>query len=679
MKKKKGFNKEVTNGTAGKVVQRIRIPMPTHSQFIRQAASVVLAFFLILGLLPGCTSQPDADDGFEARRQWLFERLRPKGDYTYSARSIEAGSMASLYLSDGQDEAALEHIVAVLDDMWEKDNYGHDRHAGPTIVWALYKYGHRFSPDQIERIKRAVTSKTFRRVTAHGTDNHAMDFVSMGYLLAQYFPGETWNTTQGLMTSQELMELNRSRIISRGKGFFRFGHQEQLSTTYELLCVKSSINLWEFARDPVVRDAGEALALYHVGLHALNNFDGHTMPPFNRRNQLQMRFEQPGRSLNHSNTAAWLFWGQNEIVPPDIDEDEAEQFMRSGGLHMGGVGRNITQIAASSWRVPESLNRIAGGAGAPYEIRGANGQFGEWGSATDLGTLRYVWRDSDFAIGGPVGDNFSPGGFYDPYHLFSIVWKSENRLRALESMHPYARSNQGEDYWRGTHSPFQQFGIHRNVAITMFNIPDADPWPDRGRADWIALRDQHFDNLIKLGQVRFPMTVDEVTASGDFYFFREGDVYVAIRVLKSGHTLHEIKDDFSNDLFQVVKSHEARTGFVFEVGTEDEHGSFGAFQQAVKNNPLSVDWNALEVSYTSTRGDELRFRYDTDYSEDADGFIKIVPDLSINGQKREVDFNTWPLAESPVMTLKDGILRVEQGGEQVEVDWSGELPRIKRR
>jgi hypothetical protein len=217
------------------------------------------------------------------------------------------------------------------------------------------------------------------------------------------------------------------------------------------------------------------------------------------------------------------------------------------------------------------------------------------------------------------------------------------------------------------------------VAITMFNIPDADPWPDRGRADWIALRDQHFDNLIKLGQVRFPMTVDEVTASGDFYFFREGDVYVAIRVLKSGHTLHEIKDDFSNDLFQVVKSHEARTGFVFEVGTEDEHGSFGAFQQAVKNNPLSVDWNALEVSYTSTRGDELRFRYDTDYSEDADGFIKIVPDLSINGQKREVDFNTWPLAESPVMTLKDGILRVEQGGEQVEVDWSGELPRIKRR
>jgi hypothetical protein len=219
------------------------------------------------------------------------------------------------------------------------------------------------------------------------------------------------------------------------------------------------------------------------------------------------------------------------------------------------------------------------------------------------------------------------------------------------------------------------------VAITMFNIPDADPWPDRGRADWIALRDQHFDNLIKLGQVRFPTTVDEVVTDGDFYFFRDDEVYVAIRVLKPGHTLQQLTDDFmldsnANDLWNVVKSHEAQTGFVFEVGTAEEHGSFGTFQQAVKNNPLGVDWNNLEVSYTSTHGDQLLFRYDTDYSEDADGFIKIVPDMSINGQLREVDFNTWPLAESPVMTLKDGILRMEQGGEWAEVDWSGELPFI---
>ena len=211
--------------------------------------------------------------------------------------------------------------------------------------------------------------------------------------------------------------------------------------------------------------------------------------------------------------------------------------------------------------------------------------------------------------------NIHPAGYLCDYHMFNIVWKSGNRLRALVAMHPYWYSNRGEEYWRSTFSPFQQTGVYRNVAITMFDIPDEDPWPDMGQQrHWIAMRNNHLDNLIRLGQVRFPATVDEVVEDGDIYFFREGGVYVAIRVLKPGHTLHKLlKDDWSNESFHVVKSREAKTGFVFEVGKADEHGSFGAFQQAVRNNPLRVDWNALEVRYTTTRSDELRFRYDTDY------------------------------------------------------------------
>jgi hypothetical protein len=44
-----------------------------------------------------------------------------------------------------------------------------------------------------------------------------------------------------------------------------------------------------------------------------------------------------------------------------------------------------------------------------------------------------------------------------------------------------------------------------------------------------------------------------------------------------------------------------------------------------------------------------------------------------------VDFNNWPIAESPLMTLKDSILRIDQGGQRVEVDWRGEVPRINWR
>jgi hypothetical protein len=694
--------------------------MSKRIQLFRRTAAVMMTVFLVASLLPGFAAAQDLST-MEQRMQWLFERLT-EVDHTYRTDGALQSPqvLASLYVSDGQDEAALEHIVTAMEAIAAAtdptparggDIGGQVRTAAPALVRALYKFGDRFSADQLDRIKRAVSGEVFTyRMRGHGTENHAMDFVSAQYLLPQYFPDATWIVARLVgrefskdgrqtFTSRQMMDEARDKILRRGRGFYRVGHQELLSTTYDVLSARSSANLWQFARDPVVRDAGEALTLYHVGLHALNNFDGHTMPPYNRRNALQMRFGagtgSSGR-LPHAGYAAWILWGQNEIVPFGVDEDEAGQFLRSTGFHQYGFGADPTELAsaflqASGLRLPGALNRIAQGAEAPYEIRGANGEYGTWGDAENLAVLRYVWRDRNFALGGPVGENFYPGsrpekrwgdrqrGFYDCYEMFSIVWRSEDRLRALEAMHPHWNSNQGEDHWRTTHSPFQQTGVHRNVAITMFNIPDKDPWPDRGREGWIAKRDQYFNNLIKLGQVRFPTTVDEITANEDFYFFREGDVFVAIHALKPGHTLHEIKDVFSNDLFHVVKSREAQTGFVLEVGTADEHGSFEAFQQAVRKNPFRVDWDALEVRYTTTRGDQLRFRYDTDYSEDGDGFIKIVPELWINGQRREADFNTWPVAESPVMTLKNSILRIDQGGQRVEVDWSGELPRISRR
>jgi hypothetical protein len=685
--------------------------MTNQNQFFRQTAAVLLACGLIAGLLPGFAAQPDSDD-YEARKQWVIEATGRDSKFRTDGQLEAAKVLARLCLSNGQDKAALEHtvtameaIAAATDPITKRggDIGGQVRTAAPALVRILYKFGNSFNAEQLERIKRAVSGEVFTyRIRDHGTENHAMDFVSALYLLPQYFPDAIWKWAglkgrefakdgRQTFTSQQMMDEARDRILRRGRGFYRTGHAEQLSTTYDMLSARSSCLLWEFARDPVVRDAGEALTVYHVGLHALNGFDGHTMPPFNRRNGLQARSAPDGRILPYSNLAARLFWGLNERIETNPACQETMDF------------------AISSLRIPEPLNRIARGAGAPYEIRGANGQFGYWGQASpprtrlDPETLRYVWRDRDFAIGGPVGVNFNPAGYFSAYHMFNIVWKSKNRLRALEAMHPYWYSNskekervRGEDYWRTTNSPFQQFGIHRNVAITMFNIPDKDPWSTTGRAYELGNRNEHFDNLIKLGQVRFPSTVEELTKDGDFYFFREGGVYVAIRVLKPGHTLEELEGGpwpdcgwqpslrrtlTKPDIFHVIKSREARTGFVFEVSTAEKHGSFGAFQQAMRKNPLVVDWGKLEVSYTSTHGNQLRFRYDTDYSEDAKGHIKIVPDLWINGKLREVDFdlNKWPLAESPVMTMKGGILRAEQGGNLLEVDWSGELPRISRR
>jgi len=333
--------------------------------------------------------------------------------------------------------------------------------------------------------------------------------------------------------------------------------------------------------------------------------------------------------------------------------------------------------------MPEVLNRIATGAGAPYEIRGANGQWGgSWGNANGLETFRYVWRDRDFAMGGPVCQYFNPAGYFTNYHMFNITWKSKNRLRSLEVMHPYWLSNRGEDYWRTTHSPFMQAGLHRKTAIVLFNVPAEDPWADKGRADWVANRDKHYGNLIQLAQVRFPETVDELVKEGDFYFFREGNIYVSVRVLKPGHTLEKEEDTFikeqtrSTDFFHVIKSRDPQTGFIFETGTAGEYRSFKAFMEKVKSNPLTIDWNRLEVSYRNCEGDDLRLLYDQDMKEDKEGLILISPEFRINGEKR--DITGWTIAESPFVSLKNSVLEVREGKTGFRVDWSGELPRIER-
>ncbi len=608
-------------------------------------------------------ADPPADAGYEERQQWVLERFRGQSIPGHSKPGL-IYALARLELAGGEDAEALEYISRNIPG----DSNMFDC---PPVARALHMFGEHFSEEQRQRIKDAVTGPVVTRILRdHGTENHAAMSVTSQYLLAQYFPDATWDIGRGeRYTSRQMMEEAKEKILRRGRNFYRLCHTEFLSPTYIPVNVHPFLGLLDFAEDPQVRDAAEALVLYHLSLLALNTFDGHTMAPVNRRGRPHQRFAPD--KINQIIPLTWLLWGQNEVNRANIL----------------GSGRKMAYFAMSDWRVPEPLNRIAHGAEVPYEIQGMVGPFGRWNVSDWIREpqkrLRYVWRDEAFAIGAIAADYFQPSGFNDQFHSFDIAWKSDNAYRSLEVMHPYWLSNGGEDHWQPTHSPFQQAGAYHNTAIVMYNIPDKDPWPDRGRDSWRANRDKHFDGLIKLGQTRFPTTVDEVVTTDDAYFFREGDVYVTIRVLKPGHTLELIQDQNPAAypiVWNVIKSRHAQTGFVFEVGTADEHGSFEQFQQSVKVNSLNVDWESLEVHYTNSHGDKLRFRYDTDITEIPETWnqhcIWFAPELWINGQKR--DTSNWPVADSPVASLRDGVLRVEQGGDSFTVDWSGELPRITK-
>jgi hypothetical protein len=611
-----------------------------------------------LTLLTGATlmaAPPPTEDSFDARRAWLIEQFRDQKIRGHQKTGIP-DAFTRLVLSDGKDAEALEYLSKYPVKSNEFFDY-------PWLARALHSYGQHFSPEQIERLRGNLA-----RVTDwldHGTENHAAMRVASGYLFAQYFPDATWRAGKRQLTSQELMAEAKQKILDRGRGFYRIGNNEQLSTTYALLNAYPMLGLYDFAEDPEVRQAADALLLYHAVTVAVNNFDGHLMPPFNRRNRAQWRFAGPElkgnkRYLPVHHTMSWLLWGQNQVIAEDFTSAAEPPY--------------AVFFAVTTWRAPEAVNRIARGEGTPYELRSTLSAFNQWGQAREFETLRYVYRDQDFAIGTPVAHRFSPGGFYLDYHLFNIVWKSDNRLRALEAMHPYWRSNHGEDLWKETHSPFQQFAAHRNTAIMMCDIPQADPWATQGAEQyWIKQRDKHADDLMKLAQVRFPASVEELTQEGDVYFFKEADVYISVRVLQPGHQL----DSQSVPDYHVIKSRAARTGFVFEVGTAKQHGDFATFRKAITENPVKVDWDLMEAQYRDSGGTTLRMRMEPPGGENALGPLEIRPSVWIDGEA--VGADGWPILQSPVATLQAGVLRVGSADEQATVDWSGALPQISRR
>ncbi|WFB37838.1 hypothetical protein P3T73_08720 [Kiritimatiellota bacterium B12222] len=647
-------------------------------QFTSTLLGIATGLLLLSGHLYG---QPNTDEvqgvnresdaqlsrAVDERKQWLISCFNEVEDISENPKIGMPEALAKLVLSHGTDEEALDYASKVMDftSRFDRgDAYG-SIFTYPALAQFLYLFGDQLNESQTEHLKTSLTFRA-RDLLGHGTENHAAMRIASGYLFAQYFPDETWRDEGGnSYTSAQIMADTKKKLLERGKGFYRAGNNEVLSPTYAIVNIYPMLNLVDYAKDPEVQAAAEAMVLYHVAYLALNDFEGHLMPPYNRENVPQDRFN-PTRTREYRAPTLhllWLWFGHNQVVPEDFTISIEPAY--------------ALFLALSNWQPPTSLVRVAQGENAPYATRSSIPFFGYWGNSVPHETYRMVWRDTQFAIGTGV-QRFAPDEFYLDYSMFAIAWSSANRFNYLECMHPYWRSNLGEDYWmKGKHSPFQQSFVYKNTAITLFDIPQEDPWAGVGvQQRWPEERNQHTDNLIALGQCRFPKSVDEVVKTNDWYFLREGEVYIGIRVLKPGHAYLTTLTGGGLDDFNVIKSRERKTGFVFELGSAETHTSFEAFRTALLKNKPEVDWEAMEVSYTNSYGDKIHMVQQRKPSKENPKYVWLLPEVEVNDTP--FTFTDWPLMESPDILMKDSILRIGNGKNQIVVNWTGELPSITR-
>jgi hypothetical protein len=291
-----------------------------------------------------------------------------------------------------------------------------------------------------------------------------------------------------------------------------------------------------------------------------------------------------------------------------------------------------------------------------------------WEGKPERLTMRTCYRHRQYTMGS--GNSLStPGAYVLDNTQLSIVLNSDKEYNTVHCYHNYYYSNYGEEHvGKGLTSPFMQITHHENRAIVLFSIPDKDPYPDSGRREWIHHRKAHLDNLIKSGQIRYPADIDQVEILGEWWFLREDGVYVGIRPF-GGEVDTEAGGGGG---FVMLVNRGSRVGFVLHVGTAAEHGSFRAFREALQEETVTADMDALDVTYRCEEG-TLRLKY----NQGGEGLGCSVPESWIDGAK--VDYGDWPTMESPVVNVVDRVLVAECDGKRYEVDWRERIPVINSR
>jgi hypothetical protein len=636
-----------------------------------------LSVLLTAILLPVFAAAQDHTVNINERANTLINTFK-----TYNVHTIETphgqaryGALAAaarLRANDGNDPEMIEYITNFYDGLSAGAPGYWTTLSG--VAWVLGMYWDKFTPVQLDHLKNRL--KGLSNLTGHGTENHALNKVVAGYLFAQYWPDESgW--VNGQLTSSQLMNTCRTNLLNVMRSLYSKGYNEDLSTTYAAIHLYPFYVLFDCATDPQMKDAADAAITFHVAHLAANHFEGVVIPPFSRENAPQQN-RNNGAGWNPTiQWNYWLYW-----------EEAQNRIPAMSNFISNKENRWVLHAALSDWRPSTAINSLALGNTVPYELTSTKSKFGEWGTGTPAEYERYVYRDKLYAMGSG-NMQFRPDGYYVDYNMFGIIYKTGDTYNYVDCHHHYWRSN--HRIWLGA-SPFIQMAQHKSTAIVLFNIPETDPWSQHG-GNYHNLRNNHYNNLIQEGLVRYPKSIDQRVEANGWIFLRKGSVYIAIRPLKaytidpdyyslmtkSGGSL----DNFVNtaEQFNVVRSAYGQTGYVFDIGTKEEFSSFSGFQAAVNQNQPEVNWDDFSVTYTNLKGNTLKATWKTpspDYQNVQDyNYVWVRPNFTINDTIVTVDsdfVNGNAVIKSSSMVLENRILRITTPDGNLTVDWSGQNP-----
>ena len=523
----------------------------------------------------------------------------------------------------------------------------------PPLVRYLYQFGHCLDDDQKKSLLAGLTGK--QRLLAHGTLNHAAMQATSWYLLAQYFPNARWTDWDGRTqySSQKLMELLKQKLMERHRRFMLSGHVEMLSPTYAIVNIFPMLNLWDFAKDPEVKNMGGDQAALEVAILKVHSFHGIVVPPLTRKNFDQRNGGGPtdGYTPSVSQHVLWYYFGEPEGISRYELKSNREPYY-------------VSMLALSKWTPPKELYDWDEKLQAGYIVNTVTPDFSEWGAQAQPAVFGSAFISDAYAIG--TGNAaFNPDGYSEHIQTFAIALKSKEAFNQIECFHPYFNSDDGEDSW-GTDrwSPFQQSTLFDKAhAGIVFNIPAKDPWTFGADNRHFMKRQRHKDGLLQTFTCRFPSGLDDIDADKDVIYLKEGRTRVAMQSLGGDFGKIDRRGPYS-----YVKIRSSRGAVVFTV--DSGNMSRAAFKDKVRSERFDFDAERVALTFSAEsagnanakkqkRGPEMAFRLN---KMGAGTRISSTPITS----GTESTLQDGMVLSSPVMTLGKGRMRIQGAGTVFE-------------
>ncbi len=492
------------------------------------------------------------------------------------------------------------------------------------------------------KVKKAVRHAWKTYAPSRGdTENHWAMYYACLYLMAEQWPNEPGSEWFNGKSSEENLTEAREYLFEWARITTTIGQGEFDSPDYILEYVIPTTMLAEYSRDKRVKKLGEMLTDYILADFAAEHLDQQYIGGYSRIYEQNLMRPQYSASSHF----AYVYFGVGEPL----------------------VHGWVLYPVMTSYTLPEIIYKIATDRSQPYvhKERKRVRNVIRYGEERNPPVYKYSYLTKDYGIGSLQGGILQP----IQQHTWGVRYTYGKPFSTIFGLHPYwsvleiamffpeeskasmafitasKTTYNNPDKWTGG-SPYERIFQHKNTLIALYDIP-------------AGTTSEHIDGF-------FPANLEErIIDETGWIFCKAGDSYIGWYPLQPGEWSeeYELKQQAFNTKTGTrergegmalrnyrFRSHELQNGYIVEVRSKDEIGSFEAFRRRLVNHVPEANLmkGNVSVKYRTLEGDVMEFSF---------------PDeRRLNGAI--VDLSETKLFEGP-------FLNAEVGSQKLELTYQG--------